>query len=386
MENMRTWVTVLFVGLSMVAMALPAAGTEYNSDDQLISQVIDRQAGGDGDDELGSANFLDAASLMLDAELHFKNFVKKYNKVYGSVEFANRLAIFKDNLLRVVENQALDPEAQHGITPFMDLSEEEFTARYLGLLDQPDFVNRSGKEIPSLPTEDLPANFDWRDAGAVTEVKNQGACGSCWAFSTTGAIEGAHFLATGKLISLSEQQLVDCDHQCDPQIQYACDSGCNGGLMTNAYEYVIKAGGLEKESDYPYTGTDGKCKFDSNKIVVKVSNFTNIPVDEAQIAANLVKHGPLAVGINAAFMQTYIGGVSCPIICSKKRLDHGVLLVGYGDHGLAPLRLKYKPYWIIKNSWGASWGENGYYKICRGHGECGVNTMVSSVAAAFLES
>lgn len=150
--------------------------------------------------------------------------------------------------------------------------------------------------------------------------------------------------------------------------------------MTTAFEYIKSVGGLESEADYKYTGVDGKCKFDANKLVVKVSNFTEIPVDEAQMAAYLVNYGPLAVGINAVFMQTYIGGVSCPLLCSKRNLNHGVLIVGYGERGFAPLRFGYKPYWIIKNSWGANWGDHGYYKICRGHNACGVDTMVSSVA------
>ncbi|THG21911.1 hypothetical protein TEA_016608 [Camellia sinensis var. sinensis] len=171
---------------------------------------------------------------------------------------------------------------------------------------------------------------------------------------------------------------------CDPEEYGACDSGCNGGLMTTAFEYTLKAGGLEKEEDYPYTGRDrGPCKFDNSKIAASVSNFSVISVDEDQVAANLIKNGPLAVGINAAYMQTYIGGVSCPYICSK-HLDHGVLLVGYGSAAFAPIRLKKKPYWIVKNSWGANWGENGYYYICRGpksHNVCGVDSMVSTVAA-----
>nr|ACU18072.1 unknown [Glycine max] len=109
--------------------------------------------------------------------------------------------------------------------------------------------------------------------------------------------------------------------------------------MTNAYNYLLESGGLEEESSYPYTGERGECKFDPEKIAVKITNFTNIPADENQIAAYLVKNGPLAMGVNAIFMQTYIGGVSCPLICSKKRLNHGVLLVGYGAKGFSILRL-----------------------------------------------
>uniref|UniRef100_A0A453BSC8 Peptidase C1A papain C-terminal domain-containing protein n=1 Tax=Aegilops tauschii subsp. strangulata TaxID=200361 RepID=A0A453BSC8_AEGTS len=210
-----------------------------------------------------------------------------------------------------------------------------------------------------------------------------GSCGSCWSFSTSGALEGANYLATGKLEVLSEQQLVDCDHECDPSEPRACDAGCNGGLMTTAFSYLAKAGGLETEKDYPYTGKNSACKFDKSKIAAQVKNFSTVAIDEDQIAANLVKHGPLAIGINAVFMQTYIGGVSCPYICGR-HLDHGVLLVGYGSAGYAPLRFKEKPYWIIKNSWGENWGESGYYKICRGphvKNKCGVDSMVSTVTA-----
>lgn len=151
--------------------------------------------------------------------------------------------------------------------------------------------------------------------------------------------------------------------------------------MNTAFEYTLKSGGLMKEKDYPYTGTDhGTCKFNKSKVVASVANFSVVSLDEDQIAANLVKHGPLAVAINAAYMQTYIGGVSCPFVCTK-RLDHGVLLVGYGAAGYAPIRMKDKPYWIIKNSWGETWGEKGYYKICKGHNVCGVDSMVSTVVA-----
>ncbi|PWA51432.1 putative cysteine protease RD19D [Artemisia annua] len=312
-------------------------------------------------------------------ELKFTSFIQKHNKQYSTrEEYLHRLGVFYKNIARAAEHQLLDPSAVHGVTPFSDLTEDEFESMYLGVKGGVGDVESNGLGMaPEMDVEGLPEDIDWRDKGAVTDVKMQGTCGSCWAFSTTGVVEGANFLATGQLRNLSEQQLVDCDHTCDPSEKDACDSGCSGGLMTNAYNYLMKAGGIQSEEDYPYTGKSGECMFDPKKIVAKVTNFTNIPADEDQMAAHLVKHGPLAVGLNAVFMQTYIGGVSCPLICSKKRVNHGVLIVGYGSKGFSILRLGNKPYWIIKNSWGRTWGEHGYYKLCRGSGMCGMNTMVS---------
>ncbi|PIN00357.1 Cysteine proteinase Cathepsin F [Handroanthus impetiginosus] len=349
-----------------------AGGVGENGD------IIIRQVVGHGEEGVVDENSL------LNADHHFAIFKRKYGKAYATQEEHDyRFSVFKKNLRRARRHQKLDPSAVHGVTQFSDLTPREFRRQFLGVnrrLRLPADANKA----PILPTNDLPTDFDWRDHGAVTPVKNQGSCGSCWSFSTTGALEGASFLATGNLVSLSEQQLVDCDHECDPEEKGSCDSGCGGGLMNSAFEYTLKAGGLMREEDYPYTGTDrGACKFDENKIAAKVANFSVVSLDEDQIAANLVKSGPLAVAINAVYMQTYLRGVSCPYICSR-RLDHGVLLVGYGAAGYAPIRLKEKPYWIIKNSWGEHWGQDGYYKICRGHNVCGVDSMVSSVAAVAI--
>ncbi|KAM7479340.1 hypothetical protein LguiA_027553 [Lonicera macranthoides] len=363
MKNMDLLFSFLLV-FSLLLTTSFASSSSFNgsSDDPLIRQVVGRDS-------------------RLHAGHHFEIFKRRFGKSYSSHEEHHfRFSVFKANLRRARRHQELDPSAVHGVTQFSDLTPAEFRRNHLGLLKSVR-VPYDANKAPILPTNDLPTDFDWREKGAVTAVKNQGSCGSCWSFSTTGALEGANFLATGKLESLSEQQLVDCDHECDPDEPRSCDSGCNGGLMNSAFEYALKSGGLMREQDYPYTGTDrGTCQFDKSKIVASVANFSMVSLNEDQIAANLVKNGPLAVAINAVFMQTYVGGVSCPYICSR-RLDHGVLLVGYGLADYSPIRMKEKPYWIIKNSWGESWGERGYYKICRGRNICGVDSMVSTVAA-----
>ncbi|KAK8354136.1 hypothetical protein V6Z11_A05G199800 [Gossypium hirsutum] len=317
--------SLLFLLLSSVVASVVAE--VISNDGPLIRQVVS--------DGVAEEDFV---NQLLNAEHHFTLFKSKFGKTYATKEEHDyRLGVFKANLRRAKRHQLLDPTAVHGITKFSDLTPSEFRRQFLGL--KPLKLPADAQKAPILPTDDLPDDFDWRDQGAVTGVKDQ-------------------------LVSLSEQQLVDCDHECDPQEYGACDSGCNGGLMTTAFEYILKAGGLETEKDYPYTRNDrGPCKFDKTKIAASVSNFSVISIDEDQIAANL----------------TYIHGVSCPYICGK-HLDHGVLLVGYGSAGYAPVRFKNKPYWIIKNSW----GENGYYKICRGNNVCGVDSMVSSVSALHI--
>ncbi|GJN37061.1 hypothetical protein PR202_gb25982 [Eleusine coracana subsp. coracana] len=368
---------LLLAGALLLALSAAAfcSAELPDGEDPLIEQVVG-----------GGAEDVDELDESLNAEAYFASFVRRFGKSYrDDAERAHRLGVFKANLRRARRYQRLDPTAVHGVTKFSDLTPAEFRRQFLGLRrsSSRDVPKGSAHEAPILPTDGLPTDFDWREHGAVGPVKDQGSCGSCWSFSTSGALEGAHYLATGKLQVLSEQQMVDCDHECDPSEPRSCDAGCNGGLMTTAFSYLMKAGGLETEKDYPYVGRDSTCKFDKSKIVAQVNNFSVVSVDEDQIAANLVKHGPLAIGINAAYMQTYIGGVSCPYICGR-HLDHGVLLVGYGSAGYAPIRFKEKPYWIIKNSWGENWGENGYYKICRGphaQNKCGVDSMVSTVTA-----
>jgi len=214
-----------------------------------------------------------------------------------------------------------------------------------------------------------PTSFDWRTKGAVTHVKDQGQCGSCWAFSAVANIEGVNFVKNGKLEEFSEQQLVDCDHN--------GDQGCNGGLMDQAFEYLVENGGLETEADYPYEGSDDSCSFDESKVAVKLTGFHDISSNEDEIAKVLAEVGPLSVGINASPFQFYGGGILKPTksSCNPSQLNHGVTIVGYGVEGTTK-------FWIIKNSWGASWGEEGYIRLQRGTGACGVNTNVSTAEVA----
>ena len=222
-------------------------------------------------------------------------------------------------------------------------------------------------------TNAAPSSYDWRNYNRVTAVKDQGSCGSCWAFSAIGNIEGLYASVKGVLKNFSEQQLVDCD---------TSDSGCNGGLMEYAFNFLKNYGCLNFAEDYPYKGAKGTCRTDTSKCAdIKVTGYKKLgsssstwsPVDEDEIKEFLYENGPLAIALNADPLQTYSSGIldltstKCPI----SGINHAVLLVGYGtSSGM--------DYWIIKNSWGRSWGESGYFRIRRGNGTCGVNCYITT--------
>lgn len=214
---------------------------------------------------------------------------------------------------------------------------------------------------------DLPETKDWREEGVVSPVKDQGSCGSCWTFSTTGALEAAYHQAFGKGISLSEQQLVDCAGAFN-------NFGCHGGLPSQAFEYIKYNGGLDTEEAYPYTAEDGKCKFSSENVGVQVLDSVNITLgaeDELKHAVALVRPVSVAFEVVRSF-RFYKKGVYSSTTCGSTPMDvnHAVLAVGYGvEDGV--------PYWLIKNSWGGDWGENGYFKMEMGKNMCGVATCAS---------
>jgi len=232
------------------------------------------------------------------------------------------------------------------------------------------FLNKV-EELTAKHSDPAPDSFDWREKGAVNPVKNQGGCGSCWAFSAIGNIEGQYFRKTGSLIRFSEQQLVDCDK---------VDEGCNGGLMESAFKHLSENGGVMLEDDYQYAGFDDDCKFEQTKAKAGIASWKFAKSqDEGEIKQMLYETGPLAVALNATPLQFYFFGVFDPwfqLICDPASLNHGVVIVGYGR--TKNMVFPDKDYWIVRNSWSSWWGESGYFRIVRGSGACGINTYVIS--------
>ncbi|XP_064552337.1 putative cysteine proteinase CG12163 isoform X2 [Drosophila montana] len=307
----------------------------------------------------------------------FHKFQVKYKRRYAnSAEHQMRLRIFRQSLKTIQELNANERgSAKYGITEFADMTSTEYAER-AGLWQRSEDKPTGGAAavVPAYAGE-LPKEFDWRQKKAVTHVKNQGQCGSCWAFSVTGNIEGAYAIKTGNLQEFSEQELLDCD---------STDSACNGGLMDNAYKAIKDIGGLEYESEYPYEAKKKQCHFNKTLSHVQVSGFVDLPKgNETAMQEWLLTNGPISIGINANAMQFYRGGVSHPWspLCNRKNLDHGVLIVGYGVSDY-PNFHKTLPYWIVKNSWGPRWGEQGYYRVYRGDNTCGVSEMATSALLA----
>ena len=246
---------------------------------------------------------------------------------------------------------------------FGDLLPSEFVATMNGFRMDLGMNNTLNVGATFIAPEgfEAPTEVDWRMKGAVTGVKNQGQCGSCWAFSTTGSLEGQHFRKTGKLVSLSEQQLVDCSNDLEYQ-----ELGCGGGTMGNAFLYIRDNHGLDTESSYPYNAHDGICKFKRSSVGATDKGLVVVPDNEEALAVAVAAHGPVSVAIDASHMQFYHHGIYDEPKCSSKALNHAVLAVGYGPG-----------YWLVKNSWGTKWGEEGYIKMKRGGNQCGIATMAS---------
>jgi len=310
--------------------------------------------------------FLCCAALTSAATIdEFRAFKTKFNKAYkNDAEDEYRMKVFSDNLEKISRHNDEAANGLHtftlGINQFADLTLEEWRST----LTLNTARNGERKYSPLGPKIDIPDEVDWRRAGYVTPVKDQGACGSCWSFGTTGVIEGATKKATGQLVSLSEQNLVDCDTN---------DYGCNGGLhpVNGAYPWIIQNGGINTEADYPYYARDMQCRFDANKATYTIRDyFETREGDEAEFTEKIATVGPINVGIDAGqySFQFYKEGVYYEPQCSSKALNHAVLTVGYGTESGIPF------YWV-KNSWSTGWGDGGYIKMSRNrNNNCGIAT------------
>jgi len=299
------------------------------------------------------------SSLFINEDIYnkFIAFAKTHNKQYFIDDFHQRYSIFENNLMLINQHNEKNLSWKMSINQFADLTASEF--KYRQFCYQNSRV-KNYENINNINNYDIPTDIDWVEKGAVTAVKDQQQCGSCWAFSTTGSVEGAYFLSTGKLISLSEQQLVDCSSS------YG-NEGCNGGLMDNGLTY-IKDKGICLEKDYSYTASDGKCK--KCKSQTKIDSYVDVQPNNETALLQAVSLQPVSVAIeaDASVFQFYSSGVMNSDSCGTQ-LDHGVLVVGYGTKdGDA--------YWKVKNSWGSSWGDNGYILIGRNanakEGICGI--------------
>ena len=296
---------------------------------------------------------------------------KKYN---DDSEEEFRLKIFMENMHRIANHNA-KASAGHksyylAMNKFGDLSHHEFVRLMNGFKNSSRNQTRNEENhLFMTPLNfDVPKSVDWRDKGYVTPVKDQGQCGSCWSFSATGALEGQNFRKTGVLTSLSEQNLVDCSSKFG-------NNGCNGGLMDNAFRYIKDNGGIDTEESYPYEGMDDTCRFKKADVGAKDTGLVDIPAgSEEHLKSALASVGPVSVAIDASHesFQFYHHGIYDEEECSSEDLDHGVLAVGYGEdsHG--------KEYWIVKNSWGEIWGQNGYINMARNkNNQCGIASAAS---------
>ena len=299
------------------------------------------------------------------AQNEFADWMRFNDKSYKTMyEQKYRSKVFAENLRRIEEHNRQEHSWKMGANKFADMTATEFRAKYI----TGGYKPRAHKHADSFfqpMSFNLPASVDWSTKGAVTPVKDQGQCGSCWAFSTTGSVEGAYFIKNGTLYSLSEQQLVDCSDAEGNQ-------GCNGGLMDYGFQYIIDNKGITSEKNYPYTATDGTCDSAKEKQdYAQIASFKDVATNSDNALMSVIVQQPVSVAVEADqdSFQLYTGGVMTAA-CGTA-LDHGVLAVGYGTSaGL--------DYYKVKNSWGADWGMNGYILLGRGSqynggsGQCGI--------------
>jgi len=302
----------------------------------------------------------------------------KFGGVISSQEEDFRMKIWLENKAKIERHNQLHYKGE--VKYFLRLNKNsdrlthELQATRKGFKRSPNRPRGTKFRPPAnVNLRDLPDSFDWRDEGAVTEVKDQGYCGCCWAFGAVGALESANFINTGELTELSEQQLVDCSTGWSEH-GYS-NYGCEGGDQAAAFDYIRDNEGIDTEGSYPYLAEDGTCTFNKADVGADDVGFTYLDSgDEDDLKTMVATKGPVAVSMNCMDdMFDYGGGIYDNSDCDPNVLDHVVLLVGYGvdeDSG--------DEFWIVKNSWGADWGEAGYFRMARNKGDmCGLATDAS---------
>ena len=289
-------------------------------------------------------------------EKAFIQWMRNNNQVYTGDEYQIRFGIFLANNKLVKEHNSINGGYSVSLNKYATMTPSEYKA-LLGFKP----ITQKRKVYASTKISNKVESVDWRNKGVVNDIKDQGNCGSCWAFSTIQAAESANAILYGKLESYSEQNLVDCVPLC---------YGCNGGTMDASYDYIIsnQNGKFNLESDYPYMQTEGTCKFAQYEKVGSISKYIDVEYgNEDQLASLVAQYGPACIAIDASHwsFQLYTGGIYDEPACSSEFLDHAVGCVGYGQQ-------ENTKYWIVRNSWGSSWGENGYIRMIWNNNHCGI--------------
>merc|ERR1719300_2201806 len=323
-----------------------------------------------------SLSLLLAVSLGLTlAHPDYSDSWEEFQKEYDSEEEEGyRQSVWTSTVQMISDHNSEYENGEHdynlGENELADLTPDEIKQRMNGLMMSSADTSDGEVMVTEAELKKLNKTVDWRQKGYVTEVKNQAHCGSFWAFSATGSMEGAHFKATGKLVSLSEQNLVDCS-------QPEGNMGCEGGLMDQAFNYTVINKGIDTEASYKYTAMDGTCKFNASNVGATIKSWTDVASgSEPDLQKAVATVGPVSVAIDASqyTFQLYSSGIYHDDNCSSQFLDHGVLAVGYGSVKTGTI----KDYWLVKNSWGTDWGMKGYIKMSRNNNNnCGIATQAS---------
>lgn len=288
----------------------------------------------------------------------YNEFLTIYNKVHSIIKKKN----FEITLSQIITHNSNEEKSwKMGINQYSDMTDQEFNKAFI--IQEPQNCSATHTYSHKISKTKIPDAFDWRDYNGVSPVKNQGHCGSCWTFSTTGCLEAHYRIHKKQNYLFSEQQLVDCAQEFD-------NHGCDGGLPSHAFEYIHHNGGIQTEDTYPYEAIQKTCKFDKELSLGKVMNGSyNITANaEDLVAEAIAKVGPVSVAFEVVDgFRSYRSGVYSSDVCKNSPTDvnHAVLAVGYGvEDG--------SDYFLVKNSWGAEWGDQGFFKITRGVNMCGI--------------